>query len=254
MENMMIPFLAPKENIHVIYKIYNNQTHKFYIGQSVDYKTRWRAHRNTAAYTEDESNMIIYKSIRKWGIENFDFKIIDYCFSYEEANKLESHYIAKHETYDIEKGYNMRLGGDSSPKIERRIKPELEAKILNAYLDFSIPIPKILEMFNIHTSTLYRVVHRNDAPSRPNTGWKDRGLTHSDETKNKMSNTRTEYWEQWRLENAKILTSEQINMIKNQYLLGKKAEDIAPMLNTITAKITKIIKQNKQNKQNWDKK
>lgn len=101
-----------------IYKITNKMNQKIYIGQALDILSRWRQHsiqylnkNNKISY-----NCIFYKALRKYGIDNFSFEILEVC---NEAmlNDKESFYINKYRTYvgfEDCNGYNMTLGGNNS--------------------------------------------------------------------------------------------------------------------------------------------
>lgn len=104
-----------KKPICGIYKITNQVNGKVYIGQSVNISNRWKQHKN-AAFKEssDEYNYPLYQAIRKYGLENFTFEVIEECSS-EDLNFKEEHYISLYESYppDKGKGYNQTLGGNS---------------------------------------------------------------------------------------------------------------------------------------------
>lgn len=63
-----------------IYKITNKINQKIYIGQSVNISKRWTAHRNGAFNpNNNQYNTPLYKAIRKYGIENFTFEVLEEC-------------------------------------------------------------------------------------------------------------------------------------------------------------------------------
>ena len=95
-----------------IYKITNLITKQAYIGQSVNIERRKRQHLNTA-YSESNKyyNNPLYRAIRKYGIENFDFEILENC-SIEKLNQQEKYWIKKYDTFFH--GYNLTFGGDGS--------------------------------------------------------------------------------------------------------------------------------------------
>lgn len=95
-----------------IYKIENLINHQVYIGLSKDIANRWRGHRSN--YNNPNSkdyNMVIYRAMRKYGIENFSFEIIEECEE-EKLNEREVYWIAYYDSYY--NGYNATLGGDES--------------------------------------------------------------------------------------------------------------------------------------------
>lgn len=92
-----------------IYKIENSINKKVYIGQSLDIKKRWREHKSAAFNVNSKDyNMVIYKAIRKYGLENFQFSILEEC-SREDLNARECYWIEYYNSY--KKGYNASKGG-----------------------------------------------------------------------------------------------------------------------------------------------
>lgn len=95
-----------------IYKITNMINGQEYVGQSRNIHKRWLAHLNSAFNNNDHSyNTPLYRAIRKYGLENFDFKVLEEC-SVTELNQKEEKWISKLDTFF--NGYNLTLGGDSS--------------------------------------------------------------------------------------------------------------------------------------------
>lgn len=94
-----------------IYKITNLVNGNSYIGQSVNIRVRWQAHIATA---NDKSRGTyyypLYCAIRKYGIENFDFEVLEKV-SPNNLNEREIYYIKKYDTFN--NGYNQNSGGDT---------------------------------------------------------------------------------------------------------------------------------------------
>lgn len=68
-----------------IYKITNLINGKSYIGQTNDYKRRFREHREKN-YCNTEN--LLYKAFDKYGIDNFSFEVIeDKTSNYNEREK-----------------------------------------------------------------------------------------------------------------------------------------------------------------------
>ena len=99
-----------------IYVITNNVNGKQYIGLSKNCLKRWADH-YSKAYTskkEDDINKVLYKAMRKYGRENFSFRILEEC-SEEQLQEREIYWIDQLKTYD--NGYNETRGGElSGPK------------------------------------------------------------------------------------------------------------------------------------------
>lgn len=93
-----------------IYKIENLINHHCYIGQSVNIIKRLNDHKTTA-FNQNSHNYDypIYRAIRKYGIKNFSFEILEECPT-EKLNEKEIFYIQKYNSFF--NGYNQTLGGD----------------------------------------------------------------------------------------------------------------------------------------------
>ena len=88
-----------------IYKITNKINGKCYIGQSINIEQRLKDHRNCKA------NKPLYRAFKKYGIENFDFEVLEEC-SKEELNEKEIYYIAFYNSTTDGNGYNLEHGGE----------------------------------------------------------------------------------------------------------------------------------------------
>lgn len=95
-----------------IYKITNNITNNEYVGQSVNIEKRWKDHKKEA-FNENSHcyEYPLYKAIRKYGIENFTFVILEECLV-SELNEKEKYWIKYYDTFF--NGYNQTMGGDGS--------------------------------------------------------------------------------------------------------------------------------------------
>lgn len=95
-----------------IYKYQNNINGKVYIGQAVDIQARYRGHKSSSFNPRDKDyNMVIHQAIRKYGLENFSFEVIEEC-EREQLNEREVYWIAYYDSY--RKGYNATEGGNES--------------------------------------------------------------------------------------------------------------------------------------------
>lgn len=93
-----------------IYKIENKLNGKCYIGQSTDIERRWKAHKIIGFNKNSHNyNYPLYKAIRKYGIENFSFSVIEKCKK-EQLNEKEQKWIEYYDSFN--NGYNQTLGGE----------------------------------------------------------------------------------------------------------------------------------------------
>lgn len=101
-----------------IYKITNQVNNKCYIGQSICIEKRWKEHIYEAE--KGDKNYKLYLAIRKYGIDNFTFEVIEEC-SEKDLNEKEIFYIKKYDSYL--NGYNSTLGGQGK-NFQRIIEPQ----------------------------------------------------------------------------------------------------------------------------------
>lgn len=96
-----------------IYKITNLINGKVYIGQSVNIEKRFISHKNAGFNTNNSGyNYPLYKAIRKYGLENFSFEIIEELNN-NLLNDREKYWISFYNSNDKNFGYNQTEGGDT---------------------------------------------------------------------------------------------------------------------------------------------
>lgn len=93
-----------------VYKITCLVNSKVYIGKTNDIKARWARHIN------GNDNQLIQKAIKKHGVNNFNFEIIEICDNEEQVFSKEIYHIAYYKSnickYGDNFGYNMTDGGE----------------------------------------------------------------------------------------------------------------------------------------------
>lgn len=94
-----------------IYKITNKINGKVYIGlTTVGVEERWRGHIRDI----DRLERHLYKSMKKYGIENFTVEKIDETDDFAKLGELERKYIKEYNSTDGNCGYNVTHGGESN--------------------------------------------------------------------------------------------------------------------------------------------
>ena len=92
-----------------IYMYRNRINGRIYIGQTVNIYLRRRQHENpTGQDRTHQYESDFHKDIRKYGIENFEFTILEECDP-EKLNEREVYWISKYNT--TSNGYNVKNGG-----------------------------------------------------------------------------------------------------------------------------------------------
>jgi group I intron endonuclease len=104
-----MPKLSNK--FHYIYIIHNEINDKIYVGQTNKPKYRWWKHKNHAI--KGDRDQPIYLAMRKHGIKNFSFTLIEKLETLDAANKAEEYWIDLLRAREKEFGYNISFGGDN---------------------------------------------------------------------------------------------------------------------------------------------
>lgn len=110
----------------IVYKIENLVNGKVYIGQTIQKnpKARWYEH---TSRVKNGSRHPLYDSIRKYGLDNFSWEVIDKAESLESLNALEQHYVEKYNS--INNGYNIREAGNNKTHNQKSILKMKQAQI-----------------------------------------------------------------------------------------------------------------------------
>ena len=85
-----------------IYCITNRINNKIYIGSSVNIKSRWKSHRSSSGRS---ASTLIGKAIRKYGISNFHFGVLEFCPE-NRLISLEQEWIDAAQPFN-DRGYNI---------------------------------------------------------------------------------------------------------------------------------------------------
>ncbi len=100
----------------IIYKATNKENGKYYIGQTKGtLKNRIRSHKSASKNKDN----IFYRAIRKYGIDAFEWEVVEECSSKKELDECEVRLIAE----NLE-GYNIAKGGEGGDTISNH--PDLE--------------------------------------------------------------------------------------------------------------------------------
>lgn len=145
-----------------IYRIINKINGKSYIGQSTDILRRWRVHRyKPFDKSYCEYDCVFYKAIRKYGLDNFNFTIIEEC-PINLLNDREKYWINYYRTYihfDDCNGYNMTLGGDSIPLDTCVLKPQDVEEIYELLQNTDMYQKEIAKIYRVSESTISQINH-----------------------------------------------------------------------------------------------
>lgn len=142
----------------LIYKITNIINNKCYIGQTIKQpEKRWKEHQQHAfGLHQNDKNKVLYQAIRKYGLENFTFEVLqDNIQSYDELDKAEIYWINFYNSYL--KGYNATSGGQT---YHSRFPNK---DIIDDYMQTKSARATALK-FGIDHNTVDRILNENNIP------------------------------------------------------------------------------------------
>lgn len=131
-----------------IYKVTNLVDGKIYIGQSKNIGQRWTKHRCSPFNTNSEQyDTPFYRAIRKYGIDNFQFEVIEQC-PIESLNDREIYWINFYDSNNLNKGYNLTAGGQNAVTISKLTSEEVDS-IINLLITSTLSQEEIGQMFGV---------------------------------------------------------------------------------------------------------
>ena len=122
-----------------IYKIWNDNNNKVYIGQTtVGVQTRWEQH----LYNARNQPNAVYAAMRKYGVETFHIETVEECEN-EELDNRERYWISYYDSY--KNGYNSTIGGTNIQPTGKKHKL-LDNKLIYKYWDEGYTVCDICEL------------------------------------------------------------------------------------------------------------
>ena len=97
--------------VYVIHNIINN---KLYVGKAQNVKARWRGH-IYCARGNGEPQFAIHRAIAKYGVNNFEFSIVQKFDNGDDCLKAEIYWIEYFKSRESAFGYNLTTGGEGVP-------------------------------------------------------------------------------------------------------------------------------------------
>lgn len=100
-----------------IYAYTNKINGHQYIGQTNNLQKRFNGHKSDSYNKNSKAyNYPLHNAIRKYGIENFSFEVLESELSEEQANEREKFWIQEKQSHVSKGGYNITFGGDGCQK------------------------------------------------------------------------------------------------------------------------------------------
>lgn len=90
-----------------LYEVVHRASGRAYVGVAQDVTKRWRAHRNLSA---KGSQTHFHRALRNYGRDAFEWSVVAWCSSFDEALDAERHEIARRG-----RGFNQTDGGEGAP-------------------------------------------------------------------------------------------------------------------------------------------
>lgn len=162
-------------NVTGIYEIKNKVNGKKYIGQSKNVYARVRRH--ILVYNKEqgrERDKPLYKSMRKYGVDNFEFILVEEC-NESELDSKERYYIRKYDTLVNKCGYNLDSGGNSGSH-NRKLSREEVNKVIKELKEVKLTNNELAEKYGISRQTLGGL-SRGDTYTREKENYPIRGFT-----------------------------------------------------------------------------
>ena len=185
-----------------LYQVTNKINGRMYIGQTCQgYKRRWYIHCWKAARGGEQR---FHQSIRKYGKENFEVKLLVIGPTLEWINDLEQKAIKLYDTFN--NGYNDTKGGDGTVGIKSRLgkkhTAKTKAKISAGHkgkpssrkgVKLSEETKQKLRIANLGKTLPEEVRRKISAAGKGKPSW-IKGLKHKEETRIKMSLAHKARW------------------------------------------------------------
>lgn len=187
-------------NMVYIYKIKNNLNGKVYVGKTKNLKERRATH--FREYRDLNNSKALYQAMRKYGEENFSFKVLEKC-SESNWGEREQYWIEKYNS--LTSGYNMIPGGSEPPRMTGENHPLSILTWTNVHdikrdlLKGDLSMKDISIKYNISIDQIYRI----------NTGksWSEKEDTYPIRKPNK-TDSKTLNQIVWMLQNTSVTQKE----------------------------------------------
>ena len=113
-----------------VYKITNMINGKVYIGQTINWEERRKQHiragkADMTVCKNTTYQMSLYDDMRKYGVENFVFEVIQEVETLDELDAYEIVYIRKYRSNHPKFGYNVSYGGHPTHRISAKQRKRL---------------------------------------------------------------------------------------------------------------------------------
>lgn len=109
-----------------IYKITNTINGDCYIGSSKDIEHRWKQHLYLSQKQGKHYEYHLYRALRKYGIENFSFSVLELCKEEQLIELEQKHYSIYNPTYN-------NIQPIENPSCNEEIKKKIKQECKNSF-------------------------------------------------------------------------------------------------------------------------
>jgi group I intron endonuclease len=227
-----------------IYLVTNKINGMKYVGQSIqdDIYKRWKSHRSKKRTV----GKVLYNAYKKYGLENFDYRIICICFD-EDTNKFEEEYIKKYNTVHPN-GYNLLQGGNNKRHNEetKRHLSEIMKGENNASHGTKMTSEKRKLLSERMKKYNLEIRIKKEKEQQQKVCDNLKFIIHKDETKEKIKNSLTEYYKKCNEQGIKTCSKKvkqydlNGNFIKEYYSISEAARDVNVFRTVISSACVRV--------------
>lgn len=151
--------MKKQKQISGIYKFENKINHHIYIGQSINISQRYKDHLNRYRNnfsSNNEYDSAIHRALRKYGLENFSFEIIEECPDDTIIlNEREIFWITHYDSYN--NGYNETPGGNQPSINCYKLTSDLVENIKQDLINSTLTYEDLHKKYQISTGRISEI-------------------------------------------------------------------------------------------------
>lgn len=220
-----------------IYRITNTTNGKSYIGKTgMNFGDRWDSHRSLLNSGKHD-NPHLQQAWKKYGVDNFEFAIVEAVEDPDLLNDLEIKYIADYKKRGL--SYNMHDGGDGGYNLGKHLSEETKRKIgeknrINM-LGREVSKETKKKMSESHRKRFDAWTEEDRCAHGKLMSEVASGYKWSAESKVAFSMM------QWEHPNGAKLTADDVRLIRERFANGCPGKILAKEFNTTAANISNIV-------------
>ena len=233
---------------YYIYIIQNKINNKIYVGQTIEPENRWNKHKYTAKKYYLDGNykraQYIHRAMSKYGINNFEFQIIEKWSSPDEVDDAECFWISFLKTRNNNFGYNITKGGSGLGSGEdhpcfgklphnKLFSLKQEKEIYQKYLKEKLSITDLGKKYNCSAACIFQILKRNNIKT----------LGNKVLSKGRRYSPKTEFKKGQRPHNKRFTHKQELEICR-MYKDGLSCPKIAKQLNCHRTIIQNVVKSN----------